>query len=188
MKLIIIILICLFLSFTSCKNENNTKSVLPKKLQQIELPKQKVNDSLKRNLKEEPLNKEQLSDFFPDYLGSNKRFDIFMVSGDAMAVASYGSFESNYNYSILDGVKNKIAIENFEISYNTNLKTPEGTEYIKKEREGFKTIAFLQPNISRNNIQFIYKNRFKLVIEGPDHPDVLWSYIKKEDLKKLDTY
>jgi hypothetical protein len=181
MKLILIILISLFFSSTSCKQENKTENSHPKELQQ-------TIDSKKKSLKGAPLTKEQLSDFFPDYLGSNKRFDIFVVSGDAMATASYGSFQSNYNYTISDGLKNKSTIGNFEISYKADHKAPEGIEYIKKEREGFKTIAFLQPDISRNSIQFIYKSRFKLVLEGPDHPDVLWSYIKKEDLKKLDAY
>ncbi|TCL68719.1 hypothetical protein EV196_101138 [Mariniflexile fucanivorans] len=62
------------------------------------------------------------------------------------------------------------------------------TEYVYAEHDGYKTIAFLQPNIKRNNIRFIYNNRFRISIEGPDSADVLWSYIDFENLKKLDQF
>ena len=108
-----------------------------------------------------------------------------MYPGEPMATAGYGSFDSSYNYSVNDCIKDDSIIKNFEMSYNAEQIGPEGTEYIIKERDGYKTIAFLQPNIKRYNIQFVFNNCFNIVLEGPEHPDVLWSYI---DFEKLNTF
>lgn len=107
---------------------------------------------------------------------------------ESLATASYGSFDNSYNYSLSDGIENTAIVKNFEATYQSKLIGPEGTQYIRQERNGYKTLAFLQPKINRYSIEFIYKNRFKLVLEGPEVPDILWSYIKEEDLKKLDNY
>lgn len=180
MKQIIIFVILSTLTF-SCKNE--VKPIVKPSGMQL-----KISTSTKEVKKTEALTRQQLNDFFPDYIGANKRFNVFIVSKESMGTASYGSFDSSYNYSINDCVKDDSVIKNFEVSYNASYNAPEGTEYIIKERDGFKTIAFLQPKINRYDIQFVYKNRFKLVLEGSEHPDILWSYIKKEDLEKLNNY
>jgi hypothetical protein len=175
----------LFVMICSCKNEKQPKSEISIENIDKELPKQKVNDSKNEKQKKTPLSKDLLEAFFPEYLGSNKRFNIFVVPGESIATASYGSYQSSYSYSVNDAIKDDSVIKNFEISYDANYNAPKGTEFIIKERSGFKTIAFLQPVIKRYDIQFVYKNRFKIVLEGPEHPDVLWSYIKKSDLEKL---
>lgn len=188
MKSTTLLMSCLVLLLISCKNtkENEEKSI--NKIQKIELPKQKSNDSKKEQPKITLLSKTQFEAFFPEYLGSNKRFNIFVYPGEPMATASYGSFQNSYNFSVFDAIKDNSIIKNFEMSYNAKQNAPEGTEYVLKERDGYKTIAFLQPNIKRYNIQFVFNNRFNIVLEGPEHSDILWSYIKKEDLQKLDTY
>jgi hypothetical protein len=188
MKKIVLILLSFFLCLSACKNETKSNDNLESKKYKIELPKQKVNDSKNENQKKIPLSKAQLEVFFPENIGSNKRFSVFVIPGESMATASYGSYQSSYSYSVKDAIKDDSVIKNFEISYNANYNAPKGTEFIIKERSGFKTIAFLQPEIKRYDIQFVYKNRFKIVLEGPEHPDVLWSYIKKSDLEKLDNY
>jgi hypothetical protein len=175
----------LFIMICSCKSEKQTNSEISIENIDKELPKQKVNDSKNENQKKIPLSKAQLEVFFPENIGSNKRFSVFVIPGESMATASYGSYQSSYSYSVKDAIKDDSVIKNFEISYNANYNAPKGTEFIIKERSGFKTIAFLQPEIKRYDIQFVYKNRFKIVLEGPEHPDVLWSYIKKSDLEKL---
>ncbi|WP_111309955.1 hypothetical protein [Confluentibacter sediminis] len=182
MKKLTIIFFSVFTMILSCKNEVQTKAKdTSNKNQQVELDKQKADNLNKDQL----LTKTQFNNFFPEYLGSHKRYNIFVLASEALATASYGDFSNTFNYSLADGIKNSAVIKNFELSYNSELKGPEGTEYIKKERDGHKTIAFLQPKINRYNIEFTYNNRFKLVIEGSEHPDLLWKYIKKEDLQKL---
>ena len=182
MKNSIIILLSVFVLVLSCKKDVQTQTEISNK------PQIEVSNLKKESKNIQALTKDQLMTFFPEYIGSNKRFNIFIIPRESMGTASYGSFDSSYNYSINDCVKDDSVIKNFEVSYNASYNAPEGTEYVIKERDGFKTIAFLQPKINRYDIQFVYKNRFKLVLEGPEHPDVLWSYIKQEDLEKLDNY
>ena len=176
MKQIITIFLGVFtILVVSCKNEVQSKAdssaeKKPTELTQINRSKQQV----------QPLTKAQFSAFFPEYLGSHKRYNVHVSAPEAMATASYGDFKNTFNYSLVDGAKKKAVLKNFETAYHSDLKGPEGTEYIKKERDGFRTIAFLQPNIKRYTIEFIYKSRFRLFLEGSEHPDVLWSYIKKE--------
>ena len=184
-KKIILVLVSLFIGLSSCKNETKEDNESKNQPHQVELPKQKVNDSKNENQKKTPLSKAEFEAFFPEYLGSNKRFNIFVYPGEPMATASYGSFDSSYNYSVFDAAKDNSIIKNFEMSYNAEQIAPEGTEYIIKERDGYKTIAFLQANIKGYNIQFVFNNRFNIVLEGPEHRDVLWSYI---DFEKLNTF
>lgn len=183
-----VILIIILSVVFSCKNGIKTSDNTATK-ESISKPINAITPNSKKQ--QEPLElltKVQFNDFFPDYLGSNKRYNIFVLSAESMATAIYGDFKNSINYSLTDGAKKSAVVKNFDTSYASRLIGPEGTEYIKKERDGFKTIAFLQPKINRYNIEFIYNNRFKLVIEGYEHPDVLWSYVKKEDLEKLDSY
>ncbi|GAA4804946.1 hypothetical protein [Litoribaculum gwangyangense] len=185
MKNYIPIILFLFVLKFSCKNELKNENVSSIQAQKVELPVQKGIDSKNQNPKKIPLTKAQLEAFFPDYIGSNKRYNVYLFPGEPMATASYGSFESSYNYSIYDAARDHSVVKNFEMSFNAKQIAPEGTEYVLKERDGYKTIAFLQPNIKRYDIRFVYNNRFRIVLEGPEHSDALWSYIKKEDLEKL---
>ncbi len=183
-----VILIIILSVFFSCKNGIKTSDNTATK-ESISKPINAITPNSKKQQQPlELLTKVQFNDFFPDYLGSNKRYNIFVMASEALATASYGDFKDTFNYSLTDGIKNTAVVKNFELSYTSDLKGPEGTEYIKMERDGYKTIAFLQPKINRYSIEFIYDNRFKLVIEGSEHPDVLWTYVKKSDLQKLDSY
>ncbi|MCB0448291.1 MAG: hypothetical protein KDD03_12445 [Gelidibacter sp.] len=185
MKNFKLFILFLFVLIFSCKNEIKKEKESPIQSQKIELPEQKGIDSKKQNPPKKPLTKAQFEAFFPDYIGSNKRYNVYVIPGEPMATASYGSYDSSYNYSIYDAARDHSVVKNFEMSYNAKQIGPEGTEYILKERDGYKTIAFLQPKIKRYDIQFVHNNRFRIVLEGPEHSDVLWSYIKKEDLEKL---
>ncbi|MEZ4855003.1 MAG: hypothetical protein R2812_00845 [Gelidibacter sp.] len=184
MRTTITIIFSLCAILLSCKKESKSTDVLTTShKEEAQNPKQEMS-----KMKTSVLTKAQFEAFFPEYIGTNKRFNIFVVPGEPLATASYGSYQSSYNYSINDAVKDNSVIKNFEMSYSAKQNAPEGTEYIIKERDGYKTIAFLQPKIKRFDIQFVYKNRFRIVLEGPEHPNVLWSYIKKADLEKLDNY
>ena len=140
------------------------------------------------------LTKAQIENFFPKQLGDYVLFniDVSLLKSKETASATYiknNDFNHTMVYTLEDGMRKKSAtLKNFESSYNTDLKGPESTEYIKMERDVYKTIAFLQPKINRNTISFIYSNHFKLSLEGVEKPDVLWQYFRKEDLEKLNNY
>lgn len=131
----------------------------------------------------------QFNDFFPKEIGDYKLTNVSVLMSSAIASALYvegNDYDHTMTYSLEDGYrKGSAIIRNFEDSYNLKLQGPAGTEYIYKERDGYKTIAFLQPNINRNDIRFIYNNRFRLTLDGIEDVSTLWSYFKKEDLQKL---
>ena len=150
--------------------------------------------SSKDLLSKTTISDQQFDDFFPKEIGAYKLIEVtestvlsrtitsaFYVKGDNM--------KNNLEYSVEDGhKKGSSVLKDFEISYKYQNKGEGETEYIYKERNGYKTIAFLQPEENRNEIRFIYNQRFSIVLNGADHPDTQWTYIKEEDLKKLDTY
>ena len=151
-------------------------------------------DSSKDLQSKTTLSEQQFGDFFPKEIGDYKLIEVsestvlsrtitsaFYLKGDNM--------KNNMEYRVEDGhKKGSSVLKDFEISYKYQNKGEGETEYIYKERNGYKTIAFLQPEENRNEIQFIYNQRFSIILEGADHPDKLWTYIKEEDLKKLDKY
>ena len=187
MKHLVTILIFTVFAFFSCNNKAQTQSGKGGMA-----PIQKTSGTVS---KETPvLTKAEVENFFPKQLGDYKLFnvDVVLLKSKGTAAGTYfknNDFNHSLVYTLEDGQRKGSAIlKNFETSYASELNGPEGTKYVKKERDGYKTIAFLQPGINRNSIGFIYKNRFKLSLEGVVAPDVLWAYFRKEDLVKLDKY
>jgi hypothetical protein len=139
--------------------------------------------------KKTPLTDSQLLATLPEHINGNKKFgEHAFEASNQFANGMYGSANSSYKFWIEDGSGSRAIVRNFFNSYKIKSQGPPQTEYIYSERAGYKTIAFLQPTIKRNNIGFVYNNRFKISIEGPDDADILWSYIDFENLKKLDQY
>jgi hypothetical protein len=187
-----IIFFCTAFLFLACNNsaQNNSVQNKAEPVQEVSEPTSTANNKTAHTA----LTKEQVEAFFPEQLGDYKRFnvDVSLLKSKEMASATYvrnNDFNHTLVYTLEDGMRKKSGIlKKFETSYTSELKGPEGTEYIKKERDGNKTIAFLQPKINRNQISFVYKNHFKLSLEGVEEPDALWLYVHNEDLKKLDNY
>ena len=139
--------------------------------------------------KKTPLSAEQIIPVLPEHINGNKKISEHRFeASNQMANGTYGSFNSPYNFWIEDGSGSKAIVRSFLDSFKIKNQGPPQTEYIYVERDGYKTIAFLQPNIKRNDIRFVYNNRFRITLEGPDSADVLWTYIDFENLKKLDQY
>ena len=139
--------------------------------------------------KKTPLSAEQIIPVLPEHINGNKKISEHRFeASNQMANGTYGSFNSPYNFWIEDGSGSKAIVRNFFDSLKFKNQGPEETEYVFKDRDGYKTIAFLQPKIKRNQISFIYNNRFKISLLGPDNADILWSYIDFENLKKLDQF
>ncbi|HEY9170022.1 MAG TPA: hypothetical protein VIN72_11085 [Lutibacter sp.] len=139
--------------------------------------------------KKTPLTNNQLLVALPEHINGNKKLgEHAFEASNQFANGMYGSANSPYNFWIEDGAGSRAIVRNFIDSYKIKSLGPPQTEYIYSERDGYKTIAFLQPKIKRNTIGFVYNNRFKISLEGPDNVDKLWSYIDFENLKKLDQY
>ena len=140
--------------------------------------------------KKTPLTNDQLFAVLPKDINGNKPIgDYALQVSRQLTSGMYGPIgKLGYNFFIQDGVGSKAIVRNFFNSYITKPQGPPQTEYVYLKRDGYKTIAFLQPDIKRNYIRFIYNNRFEITLEGPDSADVLWTYIDFENLKKLDKY
>ena len=165
--------------------ENTEEEVLTNPLQITKSEK----DIYKALKKKTPLTAEQIIPVLPEHINGNKKISEHRFeASNQMANGTYGSFNSPYNFWIEDGSGSKAIVRNFFDSLKFKNQGPEETEYVFKDRDGYKTIAFLQPKIKRNQISFIYNNRFKISLLGPDNADILWSYIDFENFKKLDQF
>lgn len=166
--------------------ENEQEEVLPNPLQDGESEKTAYK-ALKKKI---PLTNEQLFAVLPKHINGNKPIgDYALQVSSQLTSGMYKPMgKKGYSFFIEDGVGSSAIVRNFFDTYKIKPQGPPETEYIYSERDGYKTIAFLQPNISRNDIRFVYNNRFRISLEGPDDADVLWSYIDFENLKKLDQY
>lgn len=138
------------------------------------------------------LSKEEFIDFFPKEIGLYKLKGVSVLMSITLASALYvqdNDYNQTMTYSLVDGNrKNSEVIRNFEDAFAQEVKGQEGTEYLYKVRDGYKTITFLQPNINRKEVRFVYDNRFLISLEGTTDVHTLWSCIQKDDLRKLDNY
>jgi hypothetical protein len=139
--------------------------------------------------KKTPLTGGQLLPIIPEHINGNTKIGEHRFEASSQAAnGAYGSFDSPYNFWIEDGSGSRAIVRNFFDALKFKNQGPEGTEYVYQDRDGYKTIAFLQPKIKRNQISFIYNDRYRISLEGSDSPNALWSYIDFENLKKLDQY
>jgi hypothetical protein len=200
MKKIAFIVLIIFTFSISCQTnkkqekEENTFSTAIEDMKAISKErkidyKNSDKETFKALKKITPISSKELLPFLPEVINGNKKTNKYAYPGSGqMATGGYGPLNSQYNFSIEDGAGSKAILKNFFNTYSQNLIGSKGNEYVYKERAGYKTIAFLQPKISRNQISFIYNNRFRITLEGSDDVDALWSYIDFENLKKLDQY
>ncbi|MEZ4842331.1 MAG: hypothetical protein R2821_12675 [Flavobacteriaceae bacterium] len=192
MKKSVLLILSLVFIFVACENSASKNTSKDKVAETGQAPARKMTGPDQGAYT--PLTKQQATDFFPKQLGDYKLFhvDVNLLKSNGSASASYvkgNDFDHSLTYSLEDGQhKGSAILKNFEASYNSDLKGPEGTSYIKKERDNYKTISFLQPGINQYEIRFIYKNRFRLTLEGAERPDELWKYVSEKDLQKLDSY
>ena len=191
----------LILSFTiSCQtnqkeeqNKNPISSPIENKQDEV-LTNSRQNTKSEKDLykalkNKTPLTGEQLLAILPEHINGNKKLgEHAFDTSNQFANGVYGSANSPYNFWIEDGSGSRAIVRNFFDSYKIKNQGPPETQYIFTELKGYKTIAFLQPKINRNQISFIYNNRFRISLEGPDNIEELWSYIDFENLKKLDQY
>lgn len=196
-------LLTFLLLIISCK-ENSSKKIKTTENTSISSAQEKAEEEVLANpfkdaesqkalykalKKKTPLTDEQILAVLPEHINGTKIIGEYARQAKLQeASGMYGSAQSPYTFWIIDGTGSKVVVRNFYDSLKFKNQGPEGTEYVFQERDGYKTIAFLQPKIKQNQISFIYNNRFKIALIGPDNADALWSYIDFENLKKLDQY
>jgi hypothetical protein len=166
--------------------ENAQEEVLTNPLQITKTEKALYNALKKKT----PLTNNQLFAVLPKDIHGNKPIgDYALQVSSQLTSGIYGPIgKKGYNFFIQDGVGSLAVVRNFFNSYKIKPQGPPQTEYVYSEHDGYKTIAFLQPEIKRNYIRFIYNDRFEITLEGPDSAAILWSYIDFENLKKLNQY
>jgi len=179
------------LILSGCKeSQKNSEKSDFSEITDVAKQKMKQEDSTPQSTKS-VLPKEEVSNFFPKQIGDYKLIyiddNLLKTNGIASGMYIKGNdYDHSLTYTLEDGNRKGSAIlKNFEDGYKSTAKGPAGTEYLRKERNGYKTIAYLQHNIHRYSISFIYNQRFMLSLVGVEKPDVLWTYFKKEDLQKL---
>jgi len=168
--------------------ESDTKQESSLKSADIKTSIQEKNNTASKEMKSHNiLTEAQFKDFFPKEIGGYKLENVSVLMSSAIASAMYlkdKDYAHTMTYNLEDcNRKGAANIMNFEDGYKRQGQCAPGTETVYKVRDGHKTIAFLQHNIKRYNIHFVFNNRFNIVLEGPEHPDVLWSYIDFEKLK-----
>ncbi|MDP5081300.1 MAG: hypothetical protein NWP87_01500 [Winogradskyella sp.] len=183
-------ILTLFVLTISCQS-NKSEEISDLSNLEKETRSQKNDNNLSKDLQSKTtLTKQQFNDFFPKEIGAYKLINVSVLMSSGFGGATYikdNDYNTSMTYSLEDGNRKNSAItRNFEVSYNMKAKGPEETEYIYTERDGYKTIAFLQSKINRNDVRFVYNNRFRITLEGTDLPDKLWLYINFDNLKKLD--
>lgn len=185
------LLICVLIS---CRNENDGEAVRVGEAMAEVKPGAVDSNSARDGRGVYPkLDRNDVQAFFPAQLGEYRLFntDVSLLTSKAVAAATYikgKDFNHSLVYTLEDGIrKGSEVLKNFETSYASAPDASGGAGYGKKDRDGHRTVSFSQPSADRNMIGFIYKNRFKLSMEGAEVPDRLWLYFRKEDLQKLDS-
>lgn len=137
-----------------------------------------------------PLSGEELAALLPETVNGQVRSNVYIYPGKQQMVAgTYGTTENTIHYTIADAAGSRSSqLVNFDQTYNEGDKTVNGNTFIMKERDGYRTIAFLQPKIRDNTISFLYAQRFRITLESHYTPDEMWGYVDREHLKKMDTY
>lgn len=197
MKKIAFIILMIFAFSISCQTNNKQENTFSTAIEDEKATSKERKTDYKNSDKElfkalkkiTPLSSKELLPFLPEHINGNKKTNEYAYPGSGqMATGGYGPLNSQYNFSIEDGAGSKAIVKNFFNTYSQHLIGSSGNEYVYKERDGYKTIAFLQPKINRNQISFIYNNRYRITLEGSDDVDALWKYIDFENLKKLDQH
>lgn len=164
----------------------NVEELVSNKTYQDSEPQKAIYNALK---KKTPLSNDQLFAILPKEINGHTPTNKYALQiSNQLTSGMYGPIESHYSFFIQDGTGSSAVVRNFFDSYSIKSHGPPQTDYIYTERDGYKTIAFLQPTINRNEVRFVYNNRFRITLNGPDNPATLWSYIDFENLKTLDQY
>ena len=185
-------LLLMFLLLVSCQNDNKKDNSVKSEVKKEKTSKDKNKDASKELKPEKMLTKAQFEEFFPKKIDAYNLINVSVTEKQGIGTASYikgKDYGNGMTYYVTDGrVKGSAAIRNFEKSYQSNQDWPEGTEFISKERDGFKTVALLRHNYNNYKVSVLYNNRFVLTVEGHEKPDELWTYLKQADLQMLDSY
>ncbi len=185
-------ILAILIMVSSCQENNKEGAHLNNKILKEKTAKKKEEEAIKDQKSRKLLTKAHYEAFFPKQLDAYDLINIAESEIMGIGTAAYikgKNYGISLTYYVTDGyAKGSAAIRNFDYSYQSNHKWPEGTEFISKERDGFKTVALLRHKYNNYKVSILYNKRFVLTVEGQEKPDELWEYLKQADLKLLDFY
>lgn len=184
-------MLSIFIVLMSCQEHKSDKGKIDFKTTLEKKSKEKSHEVSKKAEPKKVLTLAALESFFPEKIGAYNRIGVGETNAGS-GTATY-IYEKDYGsvmyYFLNDGeLKSSSRRRLFEEDYQSNHKWADGSERIRKERDGFRTVALLREQYNNYKISTLYNGRFILTVEGKEKPDVLWSYLKQADLKILDSY
>ncbi|MDD3720989.1 MAG: hypothetical protein PHW92_00680 [Lutibacter sp.] len=185
-------IVMVFVLITSCQDQKKEVDSLKSVLEKAKQSEKKEKDVSKAEKPLKMVTKAQFESFFPKTIGDYNLINVAVDEKRGIGTGSYikgKDYANGMTYFVTDGkVKGAAALRNFEYSYQSNDIAPEGREFVRMERDGFKTFAMLEHKYNTYDISTIYNNRFQLKVQTHEKPDVLWTYLKQANLQILDPF
>lgn len=171
LRIIKIVLLIAFLFVVGCKDNQQISNI--KSAAKI----LEVNDAATKDLSSKtPLTHQQFEAIFPLKIQNMER-DFIMVSTEVSNV--HGTFgEGKIDLKITDaaGAFGPGLITMFEAIYNASESSISTVVLTKKVRNNIKTIGTHHPDYNDGSMEFIYRNRFHVIINAKNMtPDDIWN-------------
>lgn len=173
MKNQILIGIFLVLLFSSCKQENENK----KTSDEATTIQEEVIKVAKKNVQNKtPLNKQELEDTFPIRIGDFER-DFLEVSEDmATSEGAFGNGKIYLKIADSAGPLGNSLITMYNAIYDLKEEDSPTVTWQKKLRNNIKTINRYETDTQNASIEFIYVDRFHMLLTGKKiTTDELWN-------------
>ncbi|OIP50754.1 MAG: hypothetical protein AUK33_06525 [Flavobacteriaceae bacterium CG2_30_34_30] len=163
-----------FICIIACKAETK-QTIVPEINSTIE--KALIKSSDQKPVSEKiHLNRQELEDTFPFRIGDLER-DFLQVSGDmATTEGAFGNGKIHLKIADAAGPLGNSLITMFNALFELIEENPPTIQVENKLRNGIKTINRYETDTQNASIEFIYINRFHMLLTGKKlTPDELWS-------------
>lgn len=190
-RIILILLPVSFLVINACKNDQkevpNTKSIVDD-IEKIITPSDQK--ALKGKI---PLTRQELEDTFPFRIGDFER-DFLEVSEDMVtAEGAFGNGKIHLKIADSAGPLGNSLITMFNAIYESKEEKSTTVIWQNKPRNNIRTINRYETDAQNASIEFIYLNRFHMLLTGKKiTPDELWKLFEYDNyissLQVLDDY
>ncbi|MBA6153165.1 hypothetical protein [Gelidibacter maritimus] len=141
-------IVMVFALLTSCQNSAKEVSGLSSELEKEKTPQKKEVVVSENSKPVKTLTKADFERFVPKQISV---YNLIQVGEDKTTGAASGTYikgkdyGNSMTYIVTDGRrKGSAALRSFKSIYESKTKAPEGREFVRKERDGFKTFALLK--------------------------------------------
>jgi hypothetical protein len=190
-RIILILLPAAFLALSACKNDTKEVNKVNSIVNDIE---KIVTPSKQKALKNKvPLSKQELEDTFPFKIADYER-DYLQVSDEmTTSEGAFGNGIIHLRIADAAGPLGKSLITMFNAIYESKEENSPTVRWQKKLRNNIKTINRYETDTQNASIEFIYINRFHVMLTGKNiTPDELWNLFEFDNylssLKVLDDF